>query len=50
MRITSIARSASSTKTMESLTKAAIARNPEMLNDELVREIAALLTRYLRRA
>lgn len=35
--------------TMESLTKAAIARNPEMLNDELTREIAALLTRYLKR-
>ncbi|MFI5307069.1 MAG: TetR/AcrR family transcriptional regulator [Polyangiales bacterium] len=34
--------------TMESLTKAALARDPEMLNDELIEEITSLLVRYLK--
>jgi len=34
--------------TMESLTKAALARNPALLNEELITEITTLIIRYLK--
>ena len=36
--------------TMEALTKAALARDPAMLNDELIDAITTLIVRYLKPA